>query len=195
MLASACSMASRLCKAAADDPERSPRMRPCRWAGLGSARPMTVLPACARNFPSSALALCWAACHPAWAGDKPAWALAVATAQETPAGFGGPASVQAQLRSDEAAKGSLLRPRIIPAARGFYATLEDRLRDQYGLSYSMDYNLLHQHADQSSGDQAVRQAGSCSTPRPARRRPASSAALPCRRHPISHVTKRGTTET
>jgi porin len=73
--------------------------------------------------------------------------------QETPAEFGGPASVEAQLRSDEASKASLFRPRAIPSARRSYVAFKDRLRDEYGLSYGMDYNLLYQHADKSLGEQ------------------------------------------
>jgi porin len=73
--------------------------------------------------------------------------------QETPAEFGGPASVEAQLRSDEASKASLFRPQTIPSALRSYVAFKDRLRDEYGLSYGMDYNLLYQHADRSLGEQ------------------------------------------
>jgi porin len=78
---------------------------------------------------------------------------AVAPVQETPAEFGGPASVEAQLRSDEASKASLFRPRAIPSVLRSYVALKDRLRGEYGLSYGMDYNLLYQHADKSLGAQ------------------------------------------
>jgi hypothetical protein len=112
---------------------------------------------CARKRLSSALALCCALCCPLfW------WALQPARAEEasartdtaeTPAGFGGPASVGAQLRSDQAPKGSLFRPQALSAALASYTAFKDALRDRYGLSYGMDYNLLYQHADQSLGEE------------------------------------------
>ena len=61
--------------------------------------------------------------------------------------------MEAQLRSDEASKASLFRPRAIPSALRSYVAFKDRLRDEYGLSYGMDYNLLYQHADKSLGEQ------------------------------------------
>ena len=69
------------------------------------------------------------------------------------AGFGGPGGVGAQLRSDEAPKVSLYRPQAIPAALRSYAAFKDRLRDEYGLAYGMDYNLLYQHPAESPGEQ------------------------------------------
>jgi porin len=114
---------------------------------------MAVLQPRARKSLSSALALCSLAYQPAWAGEEPARVPVSAPAQETPAGFGGPASVGAQLRSDEASKASLFRPQTIPSALRSYVAFKDRLRDEHGLSYGMDYNLLYQHADQSLGEQ------------------------------------------
>ena len=61
--------------------------------------------------------------------------------------------MEAQLRSDEASKASLFRPRAIPSVLRSYVALKDRLRGEYGLSYGMDYNLLYQHADKSLGAQ------------------------------------------
>ncbi len=86
------------------------------------------------------------------AGEDSALGLSGTEAQGSHAGFGGPASVGAQLRSDQAPKGSLFRPQALSAALASYSDFKDRLRDEYGLSYGMDYNLLYQHADQSLGE-------------------------------------------
>jgi porin len=113
---------------------------------------MVALQPCTRKCLLSALVLCWAACQPVWAGGEYAPAPTVAPAHEATAGFGGPASVGAQLRSDEAPKGSLFRPQALSAALASYSAFKDRLRDEHGLSYGMDYNLLYQHADKSLGE-------------------------------------------
>jgi porin len=98
------------------------------------------------------LMLCCAMCQPAFAGEARAPALEDAEGSPSLAGFGGPGSVATQLRSDEGPKGSLFRPRGIPAALRSYAVFKERLRDEYSLSYGMDYNLLYQHAGESLGE-------------------------------------------
>jgi porin len=102
---------------------------------------------------SSVLALCCAAFQPVWAGEEPAQALASTEAQGSHAGFGGPGSVAAQIRSDARHKAPVLRLQEVPTAFESYAAFKERLRDEYGLAYGMDYNLLYQHANESRGEQ------------------------------------------
>ncbi len=98
------------------------------------------------------LVLSGAMCQPAFAGEAHAPALDGDEALGSHSGFGGPGSVATQLWSDEAPNTSLFRPRAIPAALRSYAVFKERLRDEYSLSYGMDYNLLYQHAGESLGE-------------------------------------------
>ncbi len=114
---------------------------------------MTVFQPCDHKRLLWVSALCCTWLQPAWAEEATAQAPVRTDTEETPAGFGGPASVGVQLRSDEAPKRSLFRRQALSAALASYSAFKDRLRDEHGLSYAMDYNLLYQHADKSRGKQ------------------------------------------
>ena len=99
------------------------------------------------------LALCAAASHVACAEETSLPAgLAVESAVDH-APFGGPGSVGGQIQSDAEPKTPVVRLNAAPAAQRSYRDFKQRVREEYGLAFGIDYNLLFQHASNSPGEQ------------------------------------------
>jgi len=66
--------------------------------------------------------------------------------------FGGPSSVRGQIHSDTEPKAPVVRPNMASAAQRSYHDFKEWLKSTSGLTFGIDYNLLHQHADKSPGE-------------------------------------------
>ncbi|MFM1817100.1 MAG: hypothetical protein RLZ98_3795, partial [Pseudomonadota bacterium] len=102
---------------------------------------------------ASLLALCGAACHVAYAEQtsEPAGPAVEDAADHAP--FGGPGSVGGQIQSDAGPKTPVVRLDAAPAAQRSYHDFKQRVREEYGLAFGIDYNLLFQHASNSPGEE------------------------------------------
>ena len=65
---------------------------------------------------------------------------------------GGPGSVASQIQSDEKPKDSIFDAQETLSDRNSYATFKERMRNDYGLVFGLDYNMLIQHASSSLGE-------------------------------------------
>ncbi|MGB5611054.1 MAG: carbohydrate porin [Sedimenticolaceae bacterium] len=103
---------------------------------------------------SAALLLCSVTCHVAAAGDASTPAAGVEiTDMDSHASFGGPNSVASQIRSDEKPKSPVFDRDETPSTFQSYDDFKARLREEYGLTIGMDYNMLFQHASESPGEE------------------------------------------
>ena len=66
--------------------------------------------------------------------------------------FGGPSSVGPQIRSDDEIKGTTYRFEGLSTSLRPYYEFKNRLANDSGLAFGVDYNVLGQHATRSLGD-------------------------------------------
>lgn len=69
------------------------------------------------------------------------------------ASFGGPSSVASQIQADEKPKSPVFDLDETPSTLQSYDDFKARLREEYGLTIGMDYNMLFQHASESPGEE------------------------------------------
>jgi len=103
---------------------------------------------------SAALVLCGVTCHVAAAGDTSTPVAGVEiTGMDSDASFGGPSSIASQIQSDEKSKSPVFDLDETPSTFQSYGDFKARLREEYGLTIGMDYNMLFQHASESPGEE------------------------------------------
>ena len=73
-------------------------------------------------------------------------------AQEEVATFGGPSSVNAQIRSDREVKQTPFRFTGLSGQMQPYYDFQARIKQENGLAFGADYNALYQHASDSPGE-------------------------------------------
>jgi len=101
---------------------------------------------------SATLAMCYIPCQIAAAEDTSAPAARVEiTDMDSHASFGGPGSVVSQIDADEKPKEPIFDHDAVPGDLQPYDDFKVRLREEHGLAFGVDYNMLLQLAGESSG--------------------------------------------